>query len=409
MEYPPATGSIPRPRQPGRDAARQERRGDARTARSALAVRLVLTGAALLVATAPGCARGARPAPSPDAAPTAAATPPNDRAPPPAPSATAGGAAATTETAPARADGATDAVPPVAVPFARELGEPVTGIALGERRVAALGAMPYLRDRERWRAIPLPVSVPPAPYSRLDIYMGRDDFPRIMGHAWTEDPATALTRRPVYLRYRQAGWAPAGDELGRLGGARPGALFGVLGYDDPEVVCKEGDVCLVKRRTGWSTVPGIELMPVRLAGSSVFALGPGGLSQLGPGGFAVTPLAVPAATIRDVWTTGPDDVWVIVERPPSVGLLRLTSGQVRELPLPIAEPRALWAAADDDVWVVGDGGLAWFDGQAFRRVLGADPPLSCVVGRGRDTLWVGGPTGVFRRDSRPDAGSAHAR
>ncbi len=372
-------------------------------------MRLVLASATLLVASAPGCSRSAPPAPSPDAAPTVAATPLSDGAPLAAPSATAGGAATTAEATPARSNGPADTIPPVAVPFARELGESVTGIALGERRVAALGAVPHLRDRERWRPIPLPASVPLEPHSRLDIYMGRDDYPRIMGHVWTEEPATALTRRPVYLRYRPAGWAPAGDELGRLGGARPGALFGVLGYDDPEVVCKEGDVCLVKRRTGWSTVAGIELLPMRLAGSSVFALRSGGLSQLGPDGFAVTPLSVPAATIRDVWATGPNDVWVIVERPPSGGLLRLTSGQVRELPLPIAEPRALWASADDDVWVVGDGGLAWFDGQAFRRVLGADPPLSCVVGRGRDTLWVGGPTGVFRRESRPDAGSAQTR
>jgi len=395
-----AARSIPRPR-PWGDAGGRGRRRSERAARSGGAGRLLLAGAALVVAGAAGCAGGAPPAPSPGLASTATA--PRDDRSPAAPTAAASGAAATTATAPPGTTDPGDTVPPVTVRFARELDEPVTGLALGERRVAAMGAVPYLRDRGRWRPIPLPASVTGAPRSRLDVYMGRDDFPRIMGHVGTEDPATPLTRRPVYLRYRATGWGPAGEELGRLGGERPGALFGVLGYDDPEVVCKEGDVCLVKRRTGWSTVAGIELMPVRLAGSAVFARSGAELYRLEPGGFAATSLEVPAPDVRDVWATSPDDIWVIVERPPGGALLRLTSGQVQELPLPIAEPRALWAAAVDDLWVVGDGGIAWFDGQAFRRVLGADPPLRCVVGRGRDTLWVGGAAGVFRREAHPDA------
>ncbi|HOU91161.1 MAG TPA: hypothetical protein PLU22_08955 [Polyangiaceae bacterium] len=368
---------------------------------------LLVAGAALLAASAGACAGSARPSPPRSGQPGAATS-----RPPASTAATAAGLRAASAGAPAPGapgtsqTGGADALPAVTVPFTRELDEPVSGLAIGDRRAAALGAVPYLRDRGQWRPIPLPAGVTQARRSKLDVYMGRDDRPRIMGYWWTEEPASPATRRPLYLRYREAGWAPAPDELGRLGGDRPGALFGVLGYDEPEVVCKEGDLCLVKRRTGWSTVAGIELSSVRLAGGGVFALLAGGLSRLEAGGFAAAPVGVPGATVRDIWELGPDDRWVIVEGPPSVRLVRLIAGQAQEHPAPIVEPRALWASGEDDVWVAGDGGLAWFDGRVFRRVLGPDPPLVCVVGRGRETLWVAGPKGVFRREARPGTGDS---
>jgi len=393
------TARTERPEPQGGSNARSGRRRVA--PRAIPATRLIAT-AALLAATAAACTRSTRPTPPRPARPRMmAAAPPVSagESAPPGPGASA----------PAPSPSETGSAEPLAnivVPFTRELGEPVTSLSLGARRAVALGAVPYLRDHDQWRPIPLPASVTQAPRSRLDVYMGRDDRPRVMGYWWAEEPASATTRRPIYLRYRDAGWTPAPDELGRLGGERPGALFGVLGFDDPEVVCKEGELCLVKRRTGWSTVAGIELSSVRLAGSGVFALIAGGLWRLEARGFVASPVGVPATTVRDVWELGPDDRWVIAADRASVRLVRLTAGQVQVQPAPIAEPRALWASGEEDLWVVGDGGLAWFDGRVFRRVLGPDPPLVCVVGRAREALWVAGPKGIFRREAHPGTGDS---
>ncbi|MBN2196629.1 MAG: hypothetical protein JW751_27705 [Polyangiaceae bacterium] len=287
------------------------------------------------------------------------------------------------------------------VPFTQELTESVRSIALGQRRVAALGQVPYLRDRDRWRPIPLPPAFNQALGQSVTIYMGRDDRPRLMGHYSAVEPSTAATRLPLYLRYLDHGWVTAYDELGRLGGKRPGALFGVLGYDDPEVVCKEEDGCLVKRRTGWTSIGCTELGTVRLTGEAVFALSASQVSRLTNGGFVQQTLAVGSGQVRDLWEVARGDLWAVVEPPGGTALFHIVDGEAKEVPVPIGEPRALFASAPDDLWIAGDGGLAWYDGHTLRRVLGAQPPLSCIGGRGRDTLWVGGPSGLFRRGARP--------
>jgi hypothetical protein len=312
------------------------------------------------------------------------------------------GASATVAATPER-----EPPPALTVPFVREREEPVESIALGVRRVAALGSVPLLRDGERWRPLPLPPALDPGARRRVTIYMGRDDRPRLMGYSWRDEPRSASDRQPVYLRYLERGWVKAYDELGRLGGDRAGALFGVLGYDDPEVVCKEGEDCLVKRRTGWTTVTGIEIAPLRLSTHGVFALGAHGLLRLDGAGFVpVEDVAPLDGEVRDVWAVGPRDLWAIVAGPRPSRLVHVSDGAARELPSPVSEPRALWASAPNDLWLVGDGGLAWWDGERWQRVVDVPGPLSCVAGKGSETLWVGGPSGLFRRTSRPgkDAG-----
>lgn len=333
--------------------------------------------------------------------PVAPPLPPDPAASPPLPAAPAASTAGDVATA-------TPAIAPsfstIEVGFARELSQPLRSIAIGQRRVAALADVPYLREQDgQWRPIPLPPPLDHGPHQELTIYMGRDDRPRLMGYSWEGEPSARAERRPIYLRYLARGWTPAWDELGRLGGTRPGALFGVLGYDDPEVVCKEDEGCLVKRRSGWTAIGTTDLGPVRLAGRGVFGLPAKGLTRLTERGFVDAPVALPAGTVRDLWEIGPGELWVILVRDGRAELVHVRESTTETVLTPITGPRALWATGARDLWLAGDDGLAWFDGERWHRVLGAEPPLSCLVGRGTDVLWAGGARGLFRRLTHPGA------
>ena len=82
--------------------------------------------------------------------------------------------------------------------------------------------------------------------------------------------------------------------------------------------------------------------------------------------------------------------------------MRATEGHVRILrdPSPVTRPRAIWGARPDALWLAGEGGLACFDGKAWRQVPTAPAPLAAVAGRGADEVWVGGERGLYRVEPR---------
>src|SRR5438128_2290169 len=78
---------------------------------------------------------------------------------------------------------------------------------------------------------------------------GLPERPPVMG---TRSSA-AGTRSLVYWRWK-GDWRDKPREIGRLDRDPHGTLFGILGQADPEVVCRLGDACIVKRVTGWTTI-----------------------------------------------------------------------------------------------------------------------------------------------------------
>lgn len=116
----------------------------------------------------------------------------------------------------------------------------------------------------------------PSPSLALALFYGRDDRARLIG-------ARAGKSGPegVYLRWLPAGFKREKAEIGRLSDPR-GALVAVLGTADPEIVCRPGEVCLVKRRSGWSSVKAPpDLQRVVLGGDVGWAVAGQTLLRLG--------------------------------------------------------------------------------------------------------------------------------
>ncbi|HEX5100331.1 MAG TPA: hypothetical protein VFV94_12565, partial [Polyangiaceae bacterium] len=158
---------------------------------------------------------------------------------------------------------------------------PVLSAAVGTppRMAVWSGQSVTLFDGATARELP-PPRLPPG--AVVELFFGRDDQPRLMGFA----PAEAGKEIPVYLRFRHGSFRPEPSELGPLGAPR-GALYGVLGFADPEVVCRPRELCLVKRTTGWKRVPAHErAVPIVLRNGAVFALHPDHVERLRDDGWA---------------------------------------------------------------------------------------------------------------------------
>lgn len=103
-----------------------------------------------------------------------------------------------------------------------------------------------------------------------------------------------------------------------------------------------------------------------------------------------------------VWGSGPDDVWLGAQRAyESKTLFHWDGHQWTPAVLPFTPARfvhsvfSLWGSSARDVWALGDSGLMHFDGEAWKLVL--DTQLSSyalqggrVVGSGPDDVWVSG-------------------
>lgn len=279
--------------------------------------------------------------------------------------------------------------------WTQALAVPGLALAAGERRLAVLtGPDPtrptgvQLFDGGRWRDLPFGRLVAPDPASdHLEVYFGRDDRPRIMGY---RERAGRLSQR--YYRWK-GNWRDRAGEIGRLDGDPPAALFGVLGHADPEVVCKQGDICIIKRRTGWTMVPvPSQLHRVRIADGRAYAVAAGSALTLGTGDDAWAPLtpAVPWTETPSALAVVGTTVWVAA----GTSVYRGSAARWRSTPSIVGAARALWAGADDDVWVVGENGVGHHDGRGWRRLAEPVGPQSAVTGH-RGDVWVAGPNGVW--------------
>jgi hypothetical protein len=319
--------------------------------------------------------------------------PPPERpspAPPPpvapaAPSAVPATSAPSSPKEPTRADAGVELPALADAKVARILEVSIHSVAFGAApRVAGVGDAVWLDTGKGMRQLP----DAGASLARVSVFFGRDDQPRLMGYE--RDDA-----RPVYRRWRAGAWERAANEIGRLGSTRPGALFGTLGDEDPEVVCKQGEVCIIKRRTGWQTV---ELLPglprVALHQGDVWAVDGASLWHLGKAGFEAVGGGLPFSAATFVWPAAAADIWVV--EPSTSTLHRFDGSRWSRTASPVSGPRAVWASGSRDVWVVGDAGAAHWDGASWSRVEGVPGPLVTVLGRTPEDVWLGGDAGLYR-------------
>jgi hypothetical protein len=281
--------------------------------------------------------------------------------------------------------------------FERVLDKPIRSIAVGKPpRVAALADQPYLRDTDGWQPKPLPPQHALGAQSRVEIFFGRDNRPRLMGTTAVASDGSGT--EAIYLRLKAAGWQKEPSEIGRLGGKPAGGLFGVLGHDDPEVVCKVNDVCIVKRRTGWTTLPAGGGMPrVFMHDGAVHALHTDRVSVLGDAGWRDLPGPSPFTQATGLWGK-PGVLWVSVA---NENALYLREGEGwKRVASPVKEPRGMWGTSANDVWVTGQDGAGHYDGATWRRVAGPEGPLEVVTGSAEGTIWLGGRSGLWRGEKR---------
>lgn len=272
--------------------------------------------------------------------------------------------------------------------FTRVHAGPVLSAAIGTPPRAAIwsGKSATLFDGDEAHELPAP-HLPPG--ASVEIFFGRDNQPRLLGFA----PGEPGHEVPVYLRFRQGAFRPEPSELGPLAAPR-GALYGVLGFADPEVVCRPRALCLVKRTTGWNRVAAHDV-PARivLRDGDVFALLPERIERLGAHGFAALEPAQAFDHPLDVWSAPNGALWVVARSAP--GLFRLEAGHWLSVESPITEPRAVFGRSEREVFVVGANGAAAFDGTRFRCVRGVNGALRLAVAVGED-VWLAGESGVYR-------------
>ncbi|HEX6765829.1 MAG TPA: hypothetical protein VF103_10140 [Polyangiaceae bacterium] len=224
----------------------------------------------------------------------------------------------------------------------------------------------------------------------IEIFFGRDDQPRLMGYRRASDPSRA---EPYYRRYKGDRFRPEPSELGPLA-APDGALYGVLGHADPEVVCRPGQFCLVKRTSGWGRAPAhSEPVRVFLSGGTAWALHRDRIEHLEHDAWV--PLAPEHAWSEPVSLfVSPDGApWVLEAKRDF--LTHLVKDRWEATPSPIDGPRAIAGSAPNDIWLVGTGGAAHFDGSSWLRVPGVAGPLH-LIGYSAPNLWLAGKAGVYR-------------
>jgi hypothetical protein len=283
--------------------------------------------------------------------------------------------------------------------WSRELEASASMLAIGKNRVAALETAPvaghyravWMRDRTagaNWSELSLPerLQPPDGQRERLEVFFGRDDRPRLMGTRYEGDAAS-----PRYYRYLD-GWRDRTGEIARLE-TGPGTLFGILGHADPEVVCKLGEMCIIKRLTGWTNVPvpAVE-HHVEIAGGRAFAVAPGSALFIDPGDHEWRTLdtSVPWREPAGLWPFPDRTLWVA-----DGAHLHHWDGQVwSTVQSPVAGARALWGRAPDDLWLAAQGGIGHYDGQVWSRLAEPEGDFTDVIGTEAE-VWVGGASGVW--------------
>jgi hypothetical protein len=303
-------------------------------------------------------------------------------------------ASAATAVASAEPPPVPDAAAPPAEPasfdveLVREIEAPSAALALDvPPHAAALSqSAAWIHDARGWRSEALPASVVREPAPKLAIFYGRDHRVRVVG---THLEAGVLGS--VYLRSKPNGLIDGGGEIGRFADNK-GGLVAVLGDKDPEIVCRLGDACVVKRRSGWTFIPIVEGLERVVLGDDVgWALGGHTLHRLDGTFHAV---GAPGS-----WQHA-DDLFALRDRAfvveTEAGLVHAFDGTAwQAMPSPIPHPRAMWGASAKGLWLVGDG-IALHDGTSWRVAKGVSGPFVAVLGRGEGDVWIAGPSGVFR-------------
>ncbi len=267
--------------------------------------------------------------------------------------------------------------------------------------VAALSSdKAFIHTGKGWQEVALPAHPHLSGTEGVrELFYGRDYRPRLVVNV---DAATGPDRS--YFRWLPAGFRAAPHELGPLArkarpiGAGPcpsctdNRLVAVLGNEDPEIICRPRDVCVVKRVTGWSTFAAPEDVRYAaifrgkaflLAGRSLLAVEDDKrvqvLSDQGPWSEARGLAVVDGA------------LWVLDA---SSSLYRFERGAFRSFVSPVGPPRALWGTTEAALWVGGERGLGRFDGERFLIVSAVPGDVTALGGRGKDELWIGGSTGL---------------
>ena len=284
----------------------------------------------------------------------------------------------------------TAAPAPLDAHFERELTAQVSSIALGEgTRIAVLADVPYVGDARGLHALPLPspLRARSDQTDEMRIFFGRDKEPRLMGSR--RSPAGEAS---IYWRHTTSGWKDGREEIGQLGGSTRGGLWGVLGSADPELVCRAGSVCIIKRTSGWTSAPaGSAARRVEFLNGALWGLDASGLANIDAHGWSLAFPAPAWAEPRAFWVVASDEAWVAT----ASELFHFHERAWSKAPSPIAEPAAFWGARPDSIWLVGRGGAAHFDGHAWRALTIAGP-IAVVCGRNESELWLGGAAGLFR-------------
>ena len=269
------------------------------------------------------------------------------------------------------------------------LSTAVTSIALGEgSRIAVLADPPQIGDARGLHGVPLPdaLRAKPGEADEARIFFGRDNEPRIMGSRRSSSGENA-----IYWRHSPNGWRDGREEIGQLGGTTRGGLWGVLGNSDPELVCRAGASCIIKRTTGWTTVPaGPAARSVTLQDGVLWGLDDTGIASIDAQGWSLAIAAPANAAPRSFWAIR-GEAWLSTER----ALFHFQGGAWATLASPLSDVSAWWGTRADSVWFVGRGGVAHFDGHGIRAAAIAGALLA-IQGRSDAEVWLGGDAGLFR-------------
>ena len=272
-------------------------------------------------------------------------------------------------------------------PFTRELEIPVRAIAIDKApHVSALAERAvHVHDARGWRQEALPAAA--LSDAELAIFYGRDYRVRLVGTRQGDQGLETL-----YYRWLPGGFRAAPDEIGRLGSTRKGGFVALLGTADPEVVCRPGDVCLIKRLSGWATIAApAELELVAIHGGGAWGVGARSLFRLDADKRWV--VASPAGPWTKANALLASSTGALVLET-DADMLHVYNGEKwSSAKSPAKRPRAAWGD-EKRSWIGGDDGLFVHDGQ-WRKVSAISGTVSAIAGRG-DELWVGGSAGLFR-------------
>lgn len=269
----------------------------------------------------------------------------------------------------------------------RVLETPCRALALDrEPYVAALGndSVTVLDKRGRHDE-PLPDALRGAGMA-VGVFFGRDYRVRVAGTAHT-----AQGDEVRYYRSLPGGLKPALDELGPLGRRGGPGLVAVLGTADPEIVCRPGESCLVKRVSGWvkaSAPAGLSRVGLSLgvgwglAGKAFYHLGKDWEPVAAPGPWQ----SADDAFVRDA------DACVVEH---DAGRLHHFDGEAwHSVSSPVTGPRTIWGSVES-LWIGGDGGAAVFTDGSF-QTLTPILHVAQILGRSADDVWLCASEGVFR-------------